>query len=232
MSGSDKPIMVGNDVLIENHQAVTIQEPAEEMRSRLIFPEVPQERQIPYQNLGALAFNAPATEQRAFVVPSLPENTSRFFSKVKIIYVVIAVTLIGLSAAVIANKQHIVTLASGVTSLVRQDVTSHKAVTAIASPRQLVIHSSDYDSAMTALMTQPITLNVGSSTQTVNGTAIAGWINVKHQGSLAVLTVNTQALSSYLNGVAKTSGQNNAAFNQIANHLLKAQGMTVTVPTS
>jgi|GEM_PF-5648681 hypothetical protein len=232
MSRAVKPTMVGNDVLINTHREVSPEKPVEDVRLRLAFQEPAPVHHIPYQNLGALAFNAPAMEQTHFVRPSLGSHGLRFFSRAKIKPLLLVLVLMTLMIGIIAAKQQIVRLAGSVQSDISKAVASHKTVAPIAIPGQLVIHGSDYDSAMTALMTQTITLNVGSASQAVNGATIAGWINTKHQGSLIVFSVNTTAVSSYLNQVAKAGGATSSAVKQIANNLLKAQGMTVTVPSS
>lgn len=244
---ANSPILVGNDIAINSSsRIVRVKRPIEPRRA-FAFPRVNagKERQFPYRNLGTLAFNlasAQTIEQPPLVMPSIGDYHPRFWNREKIVLFSIVLVVIGLTIAAVANKQHIVTLADEAkssASQMLQNTNNHKTVTPLSSPRQLIIHSSDYDSAMTDLMTQPITLAVGGSSQTVNGAEIANWINVKNQGSLTYLSVNTQQLTSYLNQVVATSNQagnkvtySQATVNQIANKLLKAQGITVTLPNA
>ena len=238
MSRVESPVIVGNDIVIDTNRPVRKKPEPVKIRRDYVFPSVQEKAPKPrYQQIGALAFNAQVMAgQTQFFTPSLSERAPKFFGKIRLMYVVMAVTFICLSALILTNGQRIVALAHGFNSITRQltgDVTHHQSVAPVSSPRQLIIHNSDYDSAMTALITQRIIFNVGNSSQTANGTAIASWINAKSQDSLTTLSVNTSALRSYLNHLMKVYGQttpySSAVFNQIANNLLKAKGLNATL---
>jgi hypothetical protein len=102
------------------------------------------------------------------------------------------------------------------------------------NPRQITIRTSDYDSAVTALITQQITINTAGSAQSVSPNTIISWLNITKRGSLTDITVNSSAVVEYLNQVASSSGgidgaQVNSAANQIGNNILSAKGMTVNL---
>lgn len=208
-------------------------------RREFVFPQAPKED--PLNDLSTFTFNESEIEQAPLELPLSPaaHHKSRASTKTKIVPLMVAIVFVVLAAGIVANRRQALTLMRGVgsfSSQLIQDVTNHKATA--ANPRQLIIHSSDYDSAMTALLTQQVTLNFGNSSQTVNGSSIANWLNIKNQGSLMVIAINSQQLGNYLNQSLKTSGITNDSaayskvFNQIADNLLKAKGVTVSVPST
>lgn len=232
--------MVGNDMVVTMDERDVVPRPTVS-RHKFVFPQAPKDDTL--NDLSTFTFNEPELEQVPLILPSSPatHHKARFFNKAKIIPFVGAVVFLALITGIVANRQQVMALTRRVgsfSSQLIQDITKGKAATPGVNPRQLIIHSSDYDSAMTALLTQQVTLNFGDSSQTVNGSNIANWLSIKNQGPLTVIAVDSQQLSNYLNQSLKTSGiANNSAvyskvFNQIADNLLKAKGVTVSVPSA
>lgn len=230
--------MVGNDFVISSSLSLNKNEKAEkpalEPLQQIVMPRESSEYSEPYQNFGTLAYNSPAAGHPSFALPSVTEVSSNLLSRVKIVPLVTAVVVAGLMVGTLVYKQQIISQVSKAevaVSEAEQAMTGHRASPPAPNPRQLIIHNSDYDSALTALMTQPISLTVGSSSLSVSSTTIVSWINVNKGRSLTTLSVNTGQVASYLSQLTKSGAYPKAAFNQITDNLLKAKGMTVTLPT-
>lgn len=176
--------------------------------------------QMPVYNAPLLAQNMPST--------GISKNKLHI-SKSMVWSAVVIVVLSGLTAASVLYKQQILTTVKGVRLAAAQHQAAPKP-----NPRLLVIHNSDYNQAITALMTQQITINLVNSSQSVSPNTIIGWLGISKHSSLTNISVKTNQVISYLNQVAAnangiSTGQVNAAANKIANNLLSANGMTVNL---
>jgi hypothetical protein len=152
--------MVGNDFVISNSQnkneSEKVEIPAIEPVQKIVMPRESSEYNEPYQNFGTLAYNSPATGQPSFALPSISDAGSRFLGRVKIIPLVTAVVVAGLMVGTLVYKQQIISRVSKAevaVSEAEQVMTGHRAAPPAPNPRQLVIQNSDYDAALTALMT-------------------------------------------------------------------------------
>jgi hypothetical protein len=232
--------MVGNDFVISSPINLKPKVPPE-IRQRLFMPKLPAVSHRPNQNFRTLAYNsAPVMSPLAITLTPTIRSSSTFFSRAKIVTIIIVLLLFGLTVGAIREKKQVIRLVNHVQTManqVSQEVTHHPTVPAV-NPQQLIIHTSDYDTALTALMTQTITIHQGSYSQVVNGSVIANWLNINTERSLTYLTVNTQQVIAYLNQVIKANGQtavlapSSSIIKNIADNLLTAKGLTITLPTS
>lgn len=235
--------MIGNDFASNKSREINTKKPVEPERS-FVFHYTNEERQYAYQNSGTLAFNTSADSHagRAFVFPTISGLGLGIFTRTRMIYLAMVLMLIGIAAGAIIYKQQIVILTRAGATFIAQQIShespSHNAAAPAANPQQLTIYTSNYDNAITDIMTQSVTLNVGSSSWAISGSNIASWVNSKKQGSYTILSINSSQLTIFLNQLVKNAAQKgqtvtnfNAAYNQIANNLLKAKGITVTIPT-
>jgi hypothetical protein len=239
------PTMVGNEFFVNTNRNVIRRQP-EPIRRKLVLPQIPQiqpEPEIPYQNLDTFALNSTIAQTVPVVArPRLGDFGSSIFTRTRIKTFIIVLVLAGATAGIIANKQHVIALADGAKSFAvssLKGLNHPKVVTPAANPRQLIIHSADTDAAVSALISQSITLNIGGVSQSVSSAVIANWFNTNTQGSKTTIKVNTAQVGSYLSQAIGSSAHNlselpayTSALNQIANNLLKAQGVTVTIPAS
>ena len=109
-----------------------------------------------------------------------------------------------------------------------------KSVQSTPQPGQIVIETSDYDNALTALITQQVTVNVAGTGHSVSANTILNWLAVNKAGQLTYIKVKTNQVVNYLTKLASTNSgintnQINAAAKQISNQLLNANGLTVNL---
>lgn len=226
--------MVGNDFVINFDKRAQTERPDREPVQQVVMPRGNEESRGSYQNFGTLAFNSPVTSGHpAFALPSVSDLSARFLSRTSVMTLAAVLVVLGLAVGTVAFRQQIAAQVSDIQyniRLIEQNATKKKVVAPIPNPRQLLVHNSDYDSAMIALISQPITLNIGSSSISVSSSEIMNWLNVGKQGSLTDITVKMSSLNSYLTQEMSGAGSTavNAASNKIANNILKGQGITVT----
>ncbi|HUD06687.1 MAG TPA: hypothetical protein VMR34_02270 [Candidatus Saccharimonadales bacterium] len=262
MSRVFTPAMVGNDVVVNLNKKLITEKPAR-AKEEVTFSRPPLTR--PIQSFSPLTAGSSGTSQPAFAMEPTLEYSSGFFTRSRVISLVIALFLIGLTVGVIAGKQQILMLASEAKAVARRAesaIPSKKVyIKPVVNPRQITVPTNQIDSAVGALVGQQILIKMGATSLTVNSTDIVNWLNLKNQGGNTTISINSQALSSYLTQtvatnshtlvnrvilnkgyglpVVQVNGQNgvtvhysSAAYNQVANNLLSGKGMTVTVPTT
>lgn len=196
--------------------------------------------------------SATAAETESFAVPAIEEYEDyrepfqlfTLFTRQRVMIGLIIFSIIAaVSVSVLERHQIFSTtshLQSDAVQLIQKEV-KHQPKTSAANPQQLIIHSADYYNAMTALMTQPVSIAFGANAQTTNVSTsmITNWINSKNAGGLTYFSVNENQIADYVKNLVTTlhqSGQQ-VAYSQsivshIANNLLKAKGMTVYLPTN
>ncbi len=186
-----------------------------------------------------ISFAAPAIEEYEVYREPL-----QLFTRSRILISVAVITFLAIFSVTVMERHQIISLSSHLQAdagqIIQNDFKKQPKA-AVANPQQLIIHSSDYYTAMTALMTQSVIIGFGSEAHSINvdTATITGWITVKNQGALTYLTVNNGKIAQYLKQLvasAQLGGQqavySQSVENQIANNLLKAKGATVYLPSN
>ena len=250
MSRVDSPVMVGNDFVRSTPKPLIRKQYSTRSRyPQTLMGEVREAGQKELSRLPNLFGRILEATANFEVSPNLsPSSTSSaimtsnydfaqnsYSRKLLHINKAVIISLIGiifmvlLSTTSLVYKQQIVNAVREVKTALAQ-----KSVPAKLNPRQIIIYNSDYNQALSALITQQITVNVANTSQTVNANTIANWLSIKSKGSLTYISVRSNQVYSYLNQIADrtgnvNAGQVNAASNQVSNNLLKAKGLAINL---
>lgn len=194
---------------------------------------------------------------------SIPRLT--FITKAKVFTFIALLVSFGMTYQLVVQRHNIENLAYNLRSLAKQEVmniTGQSALIQQASPNplKLTIPASDTENAVQDLISQQIAINIASSKVIVGPATITSWLSFKSTASKTYITVNTNAINSYLASLAtsynkpvinriidqrrwglpivKVNGQNGVSVqytklnvNQIADNLLGAKGFNITIPT-
>ena len=189
-----------------------------------------------------LFVEAPTFQQSVFNTPAIHRPLASYFPKTFIVSAIIVLVLLLSTAIAVIEKQPIMSLLNRATidtKVLLQKAVKPKAVVPIVNPQQIIIHSSDYYSDVAAIMTQTITLELGSNSQAVGNATLANWLTITNKDKLTYIAVNKGDIAMYIkqfyaaNGATVSNEQSiQSPVNQIANNVLKAKGMTILLPQS
>lgn len=151
------------------------------------------------------------------------------FSRAALVTLLTLMVVGGFTGAGLAYKKQLVKAVDNI----KTALATHNASTK-ASPTQIVIHSADYNNAITALMTQQISINVAGSIQTVSPNTIISWLSVRKTGSSTYISVKTNQVIQYVNQLASSVGgiqesKIRSSASQISDNLLSANGITINL---
>ncbi len=248
MSRVTGPAMVGNDFVLNAPSPTTRRSSYRETNFRRDYSAPNTLRQVPKsltllpnlfrqmleatatypaeQNISAKS-ELPLLNQASYTPDSKTYKRESRFSKSIIFATIATVIIASLTATGLVYKKQILAAVNDAKMAVAQ-----KPVTPKPKPNEIAIHNSDYNQALTALMTQQVTVNLANSSQSVNPTTIANWLSIKESKKLTYISVKNSQVDSYLNHMVNgingiTAEQVSLAANKIADNLLKANGVTV-----
>lgn len=237
------PALVGNDMVVSRGTPVyrkrtyidRINKPPE------IKTEEPKEerKSLPY----LFQYMLEATPAIPATVPDVSDSLMAYnngsigtsakrglrFSKAVMVTLLTLVVVGGFTGVGLAYKKQVVKAVDNIKTAIATHSTQTKS-----NPTQIVIHSADYNNAITALMTQQININVAGNVQSVSPNTIISWLSVKKTGSSTYISVKTNQVTQYINQLASNAGGISestirSSANQISNNLLSANGMTINL---
>lgn len=239
------PAFVGNDILVKKVRPVTRRPVAGPARPGYnITPNGVSGRDMAsawQASVPAAAVTVPnyvpvqsaSIDQNSGQSPArLAKKRRRLLRKATFVSVAATAALASLVIVALTHKQQILAEARTVSTL----VSNHKQPTSVKPvPGQIIIHTSDYNNALTALMTQQVTVNTSTLSHTVSGNTIYNWLKVKQAGAVTYISVNANQVTAYLtklttgNQSVISASQIGSATRQVVDNLLTAKGITLNL---
>jgi hypothetical protein len=260
MSRVYAPVAVGNDFVVTvNKKIPKTNQPNMQVTSLLAQPVAETVRPAPVLSQPLPAGNSP------FLSAAPASSSPTFLTGPRVGLVVAAVALLCVITSGYAYRGRVMSVISDVKYATKQlalDIPENKSdAQPVTDSQQVTVSSSSLELAISGLISQPVSIRIGSSAISPSQANIMSWLNLAKHGSQTTISVNNSQLEAYLKQlvasnshpatnrvilnrgwglpIVETEGQNGVSvqysqstYNQLANNLLKAKGLSLSLATT